>query len=187
MGETPTAYRKSVLPAKLRTLPPLSTNTALVAEPSASPETRLQALTLLATSGDPQLVEIARNRALEDSDDGRGFRLGMLGGLAFLAWHLAWMRVIGDDAWLLLAGSFSLFVGLVGAGVAATSRLRVWPLAVPLLWVLSEGIRGRVPLGGFPWGDLAFGQTSTTLTPYAALGGAPAYLYVWNWATPCGS
>jgi apolipoprotein N-acyltransferase len=87
------------------------------------------------------------------------------------------MRVIGDDAWLLLAGSFSLFVGLVGAGVAATSRLRVWPLAVPLLWVLSEGIRGRVPLGGFPWGDLAFGQTSTTLTPYAALGGAPAVTF----------
>lgn len=103
----------------------------------------------------------------------RGFWLGYLAGGAFLLWHLTWMRVIGDDAWLLLALSFAVFIGLVGAGVAATSRLRVWPLAVPLMWVLSEALRGRVPLGGFPWGDLAFGQTSTTLTPYAAIGGAP--------------
>ena len=87
------------------------------------------------------------------------------------------MRVIGDDAWLLLVGVFALCIGLVGAGVAATSRLRVWPLAVPLMWVLSEALRDRVPLGGFPWGRLAFGQTATSLTPYAALGGAPAVTF----------
>ncbi len=107
----------------------------------------------------------------------RGFWLGYLGGVAFLAAHLTWMRVIGDDAWLLLAGSFALFIALVGAGVAATSALRVWPLAVPLLWVSSEALRDRVPLGGFPWGGLAFGQASSTLTPYAALGGAPAVTF----------
>ncbi|MFN8156577.1 MAG: apolipoprotein N-acyltransferase [Candidatus Nanopelagicales bacterium] len=103
----------------------------------------------------------------------RGFWLGLLAGAAFLLWHLHWMTVIGDDAWLLLGLAFSLFYGLIGAGVAATSSLRVWPLAVPLMWVAVEAVRGRVPFGGFPWGDLAFGQTSTTLTPYAALGGAP--------------
>ena len=103
----------------------------------------------------------------------RGLWLGYLAGLTFLLLHLTWMRVIGDDAWVALAGSFALFVGLVGAGVAATSSLKLWPLAVPAMWVLSEAIRDRVPLGGFPWGRLAFGQTATTLTPYAALGGAP--------------
>lgn len=108
----------------------------------------------------------------------RGFWLAYLGGLTFLALHLLWMRVIGDDAWLLLAGVFALAVGLVGAGVAATSSLRVWPLAVPLMWVASEALRDRVPLGGFPWGGLAFGQTDTTLTPYAALAGAPAVTFV---------
>jgi apolipoprotein N-acyltransferase len=107
----------------------------------------------------------------------RGLWLGYLGGLTFLLLHLTWMRVIGDDAWLALAGSFALFIGLVGAGVAATSRLRLWPLAVPAMWVLSEAIRDRVPLGGFPWGRLAFGQTATTITPYAALGGAPAVTF----------
>jgi apolipoprotein N-acyltransferase len=107
----------------------------------------------------------------------RGLWLGYLAGLAFLLLHLTWMRVIGDDAWVALAGSFALFIGLVGAGVAATSALRWWPLAVPAMWVLSEAIRDRVPLGGFPWGRLAFGQTSTTITPYAALGGAPAVTF----------
>lgn len=103
----------------------------------------------------------------------RGMWLGYLAGLAFLLPHVAWMRVVGDDAWLLLGGTFAFFIGLTGAGVAATSRLRAWPLVVPLMWVLTEAIRDRVPLGGFPWGRLAFGQTGTTLTPYAALAGAP--------------
>jgi apolipoprotein N-acyltransferase len=45
------------------------------------------------------------------------------------------------------------------------------------MWVTSEALRDRVPLGGFPWGRLAYGQTSTTLTPYAALAGAPAVTF----------
>lgn len=102
----------------------------------------------------------------------RGLWLGYLAGVAFLLPHLAWMRVVGTDAWLLLGGVFALFFGLVGAGTAATSKLRWWPLAVPLMWVLSEALRGRFPLGGFPWGRLAYGQTDSTLTPYAAVAGA---------------
>ncbi len=63
------------------------------------------------------------------------------------------MRVIGDDAWLLLGrGRSRCSSALVGAGVAATSRLRVWPLAVPLMWVLVRGdarprAARRVPVG----------------------------------------
>jgi apolipoprotein N-acyltransferase len=107
----------------------------------------------------------------------RGFWLGYLAGLAFLMTHLLWMRVIGDDAWLLLAAAFALGTAAVGAGTAATSSLRVWPIAVPCMWVASEAVYNRVPLGGFPWGDLAFGQTDTSLTPYAALAGAPAVTF----------
>jgi apolipoprotein N-acyltransferase len=102
-----------------------------------------------------------------------GLLLGYLAGLAFLLGHLGWMRVVGTDAWLVLAASFALFYALIGIGVAATSRLRWWPLLVPMMWVLSEALRDRVPLGGFPWGRLAYGQADTSLTPYAALAGAP--------------
>ena len=107
----------------------------------------------------------------------RGFWLGYLAGLGFLMTHLLWMRVIGDDAWFLLSAAFALGPAFVGAGVAATSNLRVWPLAVPCMWVASEAVYNRVPLGGFPWGDLAFGQTDTSLTPYAALAGSPAVTF----------
>ncbi len=40
----------------------------LVADETEAADIRLEALTLLATSGDPQLAEIARRRALEDAD-----------------------------------------------------------------------------------------------------------------------
>ncbi len=106
-----------------------------------------------------------------------GLWLGLLAGLVFFLVLVQWLRVVGDDAWVLLATYCALWIALVGAAVAGTSRLRAWPLVVPLLWVAQEAFRDRVPLGGFPWGRLAFGQTATTLTPYAALAGAPAVTF----------
>src|SRR5262249_3393639 len=46
------------------------------------------------------------------------------------------------------------------------------------LWVAEELARGRVPFGGFPWARIAFSQTSSPYTPYAALGGAPLVSFV---------
>jgi hypothetical protein len=40
----------------------------LVADPNEATEVRLEALSLLATSGDPQLADIARQRVMEDTD-----------------------------------------------------------------------------------------------------------------------
>ncbi len=102
-----------------------------------------------------------------------GFLLGLAFGAVFFAVLVSWLQVVGTDAWLLLAGYCALWLGLVGAGTVVMSRLRWWPLWVATLWVAQEALRDRVPLGGFPWGRLAFGQTSTPLVSYAALGGAP--------------
>lgn len=106
-----------------------------------------------------------------------GLWLGFLAGLVFFLVLVRWLSVVGTDAWIILATYCALWIALVGAAVAGTSRLRAWPLVVPLLWVAQEAFRDRVPLGGFPWGRLAFGQTATTLTPYAALAGAPAVTF----------
>jgi hypothetical protein len=60
-----------VLADRVSKLPPAQARTllrSLVVDPTEDAETRLEALTLLATSGDPQLAEIARTRALEDAD-----------------------------------------------------------------------------------------------------------------------
>ena len=98
-----------------------------------------------------------------------GFALGA----PFMLWLLYWLNVIGVDAWLLLGLFEALFVALMAAGQALTSRLRAWPLWTACLWVTQEWARDRVPLGGFPWGRLAFANTSSPFTPLAALGGAP--------------
>ena len=98
---------------------------------------------------------------------------GFAFGAPFLLWLLFWLNVIGLDAWLLLAFFETLFVSAMAAGQALTSRLRAWPLWTACLWVTQEWARDRVPLGGFPWGRLAFANTSSPFTPLAAIGGAP--------------
>ncbi|MEZ0090090.1 apolipoprotein N-acyltransferase [Streptacidiphilus sp. EB129] len=90
----------------------------------------------------------------------------------FLLWLLVWLNVIGVDAWVLLSLFEALFVAAMAAGLATVSRLPGWPLWTACLWVAQEWARDRVPLGGFPWGRLAFANTSSPFTPLAALGGA---------------
>ena len=102
-----------------------------------------------------------------------GAWLGLLSGLAFFLPLLDWARVIGWDAMVGLGLVESLYFVPMGAAMAVVTRMRWWPLWTAALWVGQEAVRGRWPLGGLPWGRLAFSQTATPLTPYASLGGAP--------------
>lgn len=104
---------------------------------------------------------------------GTGFALGLVTGLTFFLPLLRWVSVVGTDAWLLLGGFCALWFAVMGALVAIATRIRWWPLWVGCLWVLQEALRDRIPLGGFPWGRLAFAETASPLTSLAALGGAP--------------
>ena len=103
----------------------------------------------------------------------RAFGLGCLAGIVFFALLMPWLRVVGDDAWLLLSGFCALWFGLAGIGMSLVMRLPGWPWWVAGVWVLQEALRGRVPLGGFPWGRLAYGQPDTTLGRLAWLVGQP--------------
>ncbi|MFM1964330.1 MAG: putative polyprenol-phosphate-mannose synthase [Actinomycetota bacterium] len=107
----------------------------------------------------------------------RGALIGAIQGAVTFAILLRWMTVVGGDAWLLLVGLCAFWIAIVGAGQALVTRLRWWPLWVACVWVLQEALRDRIPLGGFPWGRLAFAQTATTLTPWAAIAGAPAVTF----------
>jgi len=102
-----------------------------------------------------------------------GAALGLVAGLALFGTLLSWLQPIGTDAWLALALLQALAISLLGAGLAVVSRLPGWPVWTAALWVGEEAARDRLPLGGFPWGRLAFSQGHSVLTPYAALGGAP--------------
>ena len=103
----------------------------------------------------------------------QGAWAGFAFGTPFMLWLLDWLQVIGSDAWIALSVVEALFLAVMGAGLATTSRLRAWPLWTACLWVAQEWARDRLPLGGFPWGRLAFANTGSPYTPLAALGGAP--------------
>ena len=98
----------------------------------------------------------------------RGALTGFVYGLTFFLVLLAWMTVIGMDAWILLAAYCALWNAALGALVAPLSRLRGSVLWIPSAWVVMEALRGRVPLGGFPWGEIAFSQGNS---PVGALTG----------------
>jgi apolipoprotein N-acyltransferase len=101
----------------------------------------------------------------------RGALLGLVAGMVFFLILLDWMRVLGPDAWLVLSLLCASFWAGAGALLPGLLSRRWWVLTVPLLWVVMEALRERIPWGGFPWGRLAFGQADTVLVGWAALGG----------------
>jgi apolipoprotein N-acyltransferase len=87
---------------------------------------------------------------------------------------LSWTGIyVGPLPWLALAVTEALYFALLGAATALTSRLPGWPVWTAALWVADEALRGRWPLGGFPWGRLGFSQVDGPFTALAAYGGVP--------------
>ncbi|WP_240809915.1 apolipoprotein N-acyltransferase [Actinomadura sp. WMMA1423] len=107
-----------------------------------------------------------------------GAWLAFVGGAAFFLPALEGISRIGPDGWVVLSLVEAAYFLPLGAGVAVVTRLPGWPVWTAALWVGEEALRGRVPFGGFPWARLAFSQTSTPLTPYASIGGAPLVTFL---------
>lgn len=101
-----------------------------------------------------------------------GALLGAISGVIFFAILLRWLILVGADAWIALTVFCAGWFAILGAVSAVLSRLPLAALWIAMAWVAQEALRDRIPLGGFPWGRLAFAQTATTLTPWAAIGGA---------------
>ena len=101
------------------------------------------------------------------------FALGLVYGLALFVPLLSWIATIGTDAWLLLAFTQALEMGVLGLGLRAVAPLRGWPLWAAGAWILEEALRGRYPLGGFTWGRWAYSQSASPMLHLAAWAGAP--------------
>jgi apolipoprotein N-acyltransferase len=100
-----------------------------------------------------------------------GAVVGFTGGLVFFLILLQWLLVLGPDAWIILSLVCALFWAGVGALLPGLLARPAWVVTVPLLWVVMEALRERVPFGGFPWGRLAYAQAGTPLVGWAAIGG----------------
>lgn len=96
--------------------------------------------------------------------------LGAVAGATLMVPLVRWQDVFGADVWLLIAAAETVYYLPMAMGVALVSRLPGWPVWTAALWVAQEALRARWPLGGFPWGKLAFAQPDTPFAGYAALG-----------------
>lgn len=106
------------------------------------------------------------------------FGLGVLGGFVFFLLLLSWIRVLGADAWIVLALICALWFGGLGTLTRVLIRLPYWPVWIAAAWVVQEGLRGRIPWGGFPWGRLAYSQGESPTVGFASLGGAAMVTFV---------
>jgi apolipoprotein N-acyltransferase len=99
-----------------------------------------------------------------------GLLVGLCFGAAFYFVHIFWMRAVGIPAWLALSTLETLFYGVLGSLSALLQRHRLWPLWFAAAWTAVEVWRSGWPLGGMPWGRLAFGVVDTPVAealPYA--------------------
>ncbi len=103
----------------------------------------------------------------------QGLVVGGAAGFMFFALLMPWLRVIGNEAWLGLSLYCAAWIALVGLCTAIVTRLRWWPVFVPLVWVLEEALRSRIPWGGYPWGRLAYSQAEAPYAWISRLGGLP--------------
>jgi apolipoprotein N-acyltransferase len=126
-------------------------------------------LWFLAPVGVALLVVVLRGRGVR-----AGFAYGYAAGLGYLLPLLPWVGIyVGALPWVALAAFEAVAVGLFGVGVALVGRRPGAPVWIACAWVTTEALRSRVPLGGFPWGRLAFSQPQGPLLALASLGGAP--------------
>nr|WP_246284008.1 apolipoprotein N-acyltransferase [Nocardioides perillae] len=113
--------------------------------------------------------------AVRDLSVRRAVLVAAVFAAAFFYPLIWWMRVVGIDAWILLAGIQTAWLALVGPLVARVQRWPGGPLWVAAAWLASEVARSSQPFGGFPWGRLGFATADTPLAealPYVGVHGA---------------
>lgn len=82
---------------------------------------------------------------------------GFLAGCVYFALLLSWVFFFGPFAVVPLVAALAAMWALIGAAVAGLARLDVRsPWTTAAVWVLVEAFMGRIPLGGFSWGEVGY-------------------------------
>jgi apolipoprotein N-acyltransferase len=108
----------------------------------------------------------------------QGLVVGLCFGAAFYFVHIYWMRAVGIPAWLALSTLETLFYGVLGSLSTLLQRHRLWPLWFAAAWAAIEVWRSSWPLGGMPWGRLAFGVVDTPMAQSLPYTGAVAVSFL---------
>ncbi len=102
---------------------------------------------------------------------------GFVFGVGCYTVGLEWIRYFGMVAIVPLVAIMSLALAVVGFVVALLGRRGVRsPWLTAAAWVVVEALRGRWPLGGFPWADV--GVALHRLEPARALAGLGGVLLI---------
>ncbi len=107
-----------------------------------------------------------------------GLLVGAVFGATFYAIHIVWMQAVGLPAWIALSGLETLFYAAMGAISAHAQRRSWWPLWFAAAWTTAEVARSGWPLGGMPWGRLAFAVIDTPLASALPYVGAVAVSFL---------
>lgn len=102
----------------------------------------------------------------------RAWLPGLVFGVGFYFTLIFWMRAVGTDAWIALAGIEALFYGALGSASAVLGRRRAWPAWFAAAWTAMEVLRSGWPFSGMPWGRLAFATADTPAADALAYVGA---------------
>jgi apolipoprotein N-acyltransferase len=97
-------------------------------------------------------------------------KLTLAFALTFFAFHVQWVSVLGNDAWLGLAILCTL-PWLLFALLPIDSKSKWFYVQPAAAVVILEAIRANWPWGGFPWGLLAYSQVDGPLVGLSTLGG----------------
>lgn len=124
--------------------------------------------------------------ALRRDHAGWGFLVGTVWGLSFLLVHIWWANdSVGVVPWVALSTAQALAVGATAASWIWVRRipvLRTHPwwgvLAFAAVFAAWEVLRSAAPFGGFPWGRLAYAQSTGPLLRLASLGGVVLVTFV---------
>jgi len=105
---------------------------------------------------------------------GYGFVFGLGVYLPLLLWIEDFLgRDFGPTPWVALSAALAAYLGIGGALCTVVARLPGAPVWMALVIIATETPRTWWPLGGFPWGRVAFSQSEGGFLPLASVGGAP--------------
>jgi apolipoprotein N-acyltransferase len=107
-----------------------------------------------------------------------GIVLGGVFGVGYYGVLIAWLAVVGVWPTIGLVLIMACWYGLLGLVLALVARYPAWPLYAGAAWVVVEYAASRWPLGGFPWGRLAFAAAETPVDGWFPLIGASGVSYL---------